>query len=103
MATSYGTYSFHDMKFDIEKPLTLHDAEISTCRKCERNWTGGTLCYDCHPNFLTFIQPRKEYLEANAYTGKIPQELVERWKSIDPPLPMKHKFVLADVIKNLKT
>lgn len=78
MATSYGTYSLKSnvYKFGRMDPICHWDNETYTCKSCEKEWKGGTTCFYCCPNMLTFLMPRKEYLQENEFDmSKVPLAL----------------------------
>jgi hypothetical protein len=84
MATSVGFYSDFTMKFSLDAPLCSWDVHEYFCKKCEKRWVGGTTCFECQPKMLSFLAPRKEYLEENKFTGDIPESLKLHWEKHEP-------------------
>lgn len=103
MATSVGFYSDFSKKFSLDDPLCPWDDYEYFCKKCEKRWVGGTTCFECQPNMLLFLAPRKEFLEENKFSGDIPEALKSHWKKHEPRRYNKSSnFNVADLISSMR-
>lgn len=107
MATSVGYYSDFTKIFSLDNPQCPWDDHEHICQRCEKKWIGGTTCFECNPNMLFFLAPRREYLEENEYTGDIPDALKKFWEKREVNRSLKGRKqtsvnVVSDIISTMR-